>query len=248
VQVCPTGIDIRNGLQYECIGCAACVDVCDGVMDKMGYPRGLVRYATQNGLAQHFDRAQMIRRVLRPRVLVYTGILILICLIFAWSIAVRDPFRVDVVRDRSSLARVVEDGKIENIYRLQVMNSAEQVQRYRFTVDGLPALAITDRAEVTLGAAEAQWVTLHVQMPHEASRSTGTGCAPDPLRDRAPGQPGPRRGPPAREVDLRRATLKRPARPGRPHPRRRGPRGFPGCAAPIGPQSGKPDPPQRGPP
>ncbi len=178
VQVCPTGIDIRNGLQYECIGCAACVDVCDGVMDKMGYPRGLVRYATQNGLAQHFDRAQMIRRVLRPRVLVYTGILILICLIFAWSIAVRDPFRVDVVRDRSSLARVVEDGKIENIYRLQVMNSAEQVQRYRFTVDGLPALAITDRAEVTLGAAEAQWVTLHVQMPHEASRSTGPGAHP----------------------------------------------------------------------
>ena len=178
VQVCPTGIDIRNGLQYECIGCAACVDVCDGVMDKMGYPRGLVRYATQNGLAQHFDRAQMIRRVLRPRVLVYTGILILICLIFAWSIAVRDPFRVDVVRDRSSLARVVEDGKIENIYRLQVMNSAEQTQHYRFTVDGLPSLAITDRAEVTLGPAEAQWVTLHVQLPHEASRSTGPGAHP----------------------------------------------------------------------
>ena len=178
VQVCPTGIDIRNGLQYECIGCAACVDVCDGVMDKMGYPRGLVRYATQNGLAQHFDKAQMIRRVLRPRVLVYTGILILICLIFAWSIAVRDPFRVDVVRDRSSLARVVEDGKIENIYRLQVMNSAEQTQHYRFTVDGLPSLAITDRAEVTLGPAEAQWVTLHVQLPHEASRSTGPGAHP----------------------------------------------------------------------
>jgi cytochrome c oxidase accessory protein FixG len=176
VQVCPTGIDIRNGLQYECIGCAACVDVCDGVMDKMGYPRGLVRYATQNGLSQHFDKAQMLRRVLRPRVLVYTAILALICLVFLWSIAVRDPFRVDVVRDRSSLARVVEDGKVENIYRLQVMNNAEQPQRYRFAVDGLPGLAIADHAELSLGPAEAKWVTVHVQLPYEASRSTGSGA------------------------------------------------------------------------
>jgi cytochrome c oxidase accessory protein FixG len=178
VQVCPTGIDIRNGLQYECIGCAACVDVCDGVMDKMGYDKGLVRYATQNGLAQKLDKAQMIRRVLRPRVLVYTAILGIICVAFAWSIAVRDPFRVDVVRDRSSLARIVEDGKVENIYRLQVMNNAEQTQRYRFKVDGLPGLAISEKAETTLGPAEAQWVTLHVQLPYEASRTSGPGVHP----------------------------------------------------------------------
>jgi cytochrome c oxidase accessory protein FixG len=178
VQVCPTGIDIRKGLQYECIGCAACIDVCDGVMDRMGYARGLVRYATQNGLAQHLDRAQMIRRVLRPRVLVYTGILLLICGLFAWSIAIRDPFRVDVVRDRSSLARVVEDGKVENIYRLQVMNNAEQPQHYRFSVDGLAGLVISERNEMTLGAAEAQWVTLHVQLPYEASRRQGPGAHP----------------------------------------------------------------------
>ena len=178
VQVCPTGIDIRNGLQYECIGCAACVDVCDGVMDKMGYERGLVRYATQNGLAQKLDRTQMIRRVLRPRVLVYTAILGIICVAFAWSILVRDPFRVDVVRDRSSLARVVEDGKVENIYRLQVMNNAEQTQRYRFRVDGLQGLAINEQAEATLGPAEAKWVTLHVQLPYEAGRSSGPGVHP----------------------------------------------------------------------
>ncbi|MBK8527554.1 MAG: cytochrome c oxidase accessory protein CcoG [Rubrivivax sp.] len=176
VQVCPTGIDIRKGLQYECIGCAACVDVCDGVMDKMGYPRGLVRYATQNGLAQGFDRQQILRRILRPRVLVYTAILWIILGAFAWSIAVRDPFRVDVVRDRSSLARVVDDGRIENVYRLQVMNNAEQQQRYRFTVDGLPAMVITDRAEVTLGPAEAQWFTLHVQLPFEGGRQAGAGA------------------------------------------------------------------------
>ena len=178
VQVCPTGIDIRNGLQYECIGCAACVDVCDGVMDKMGYPRGLVRYATQNGLAQHLDKGQMIQRILRPRVLVYTGILFVILALFAWSIAVRNPFRVDVVRDRSSLARIVDEGRVENIYRLQVMNNAEQVQRYSFKVDGLPGVAITDRAEVSIGPAEAQWVTLHVQIPFEAAKRTGPGAHP----------------------------------------------------------------------
>jgi cytochrome c oxidase accessory protein FixG len=181
VQVCPTGIDIRNGLQYECIGCAACVDVCDGVMEKMGYDKGLVRYATQNGLAQQLDRGQMMRRVLRPRVLVYTAILGIICMAFAWSLAVRDPFRVDVVRDRSSLARIVDDGKVENVYRLQVMNNAEQTQRYRFKVGGLPGLAIAEsaeKAEATLGPAEAQWVTLHVQLPHEASRSSGPGAHP----------------------------------------------------------------------
>jgi cytochrome c oxidase accessory protein FixG len=178
VQVCPTGIDIRKGLQYECIGCAACVDVCDGVMDKMGYPRGLVRYATQNGLAQHLDKGQMIQRILRPRVLVYTGILFIILGLFAWSIAVRNPFRVDVVRDRSSLARIVDEGRVENIYRLQVMNNAEQVQRYTFKVDGLPGVAITDRADVSIGPAEAQWVTLHVQVPFEAAKQKGPGAHP----------------------------------------------------------------------
>ncbi|MFO1330370.1 MAG: cytochrome c oxidase accessory protein CcoG [Rubrivivax sp.] len=178
VQVCPTGIDIRNGLQYECIGCAACIDVCDGVMDKMNYPRGLVRYVTQNGLSQHLDRTGMVRRILRPRVLVYTGILAVICIAFAWSIAVRDPFRVDVVRDRSTLARVVEEGRVENVYRLQVMNNAEQKQRYRFRVDGMPGLVIADRAEVELGAAQAQWVTLHVQLPPESASRAGAGAHP----------------------------------------------------------------------
>ena len=104
MQVCPTGIDIRKGLQYECIGCAACIDVCDGVMDKMTYPRGLIRYDTQNGLAQHLTRSQRWRRVLRPRVLVYGAVLLPICAALATSLALRTPFKVDVVRDRTALA------------------------------------------------------------------------------------------------------------------------------------------------
>jgi len=176
VQVCPTGIDIRKGLQYECIGCAACIDVCDGIMDKMGYAPGLVRYATQNGLAQHFDKQQMLQRILRPRVLVYTAILVLICAAFAVSIFLRSPFRVDVVRDRASLARVVEDGQVENVYRLQIMNNAEQAQRYRVRVDGLPAIQLVEHDDILVGPAEARWVTLQVRIPFEAGQQAGAGA------------------------------------------------------------------------
>ncbi len=128
VQVCPTGIDIRDGLQYECIGCAACIDVCNGVMDKMKYPRGLVRYVTQNGLQQQQTRAQMLRSIFRPRVLVYSAILVVVVVALFTSLALRSPFRVDVVRDRASLARIVDEGRVENVYRLQVMNATEQPQ------------------------------------------------------------------------------------------------------------------------
>ena len=141
VQVCPTGIDIRKGLQYECIGCAACVDVCDEVMDRMNLPRGLVRYDTQNGLTQKgLTRKQLLRRVLRPRILIYTTILVLITTAVAISVATRTPFRANVVRDRGVMARQVEDGWLENVYRLQIMNAAEQTRTYRITAEGLPGL------------------------------------------------------------------------------------------------------------
>jgi polyferredoxin len=176
VQVCPTGIDIRRGLQYECIGCAACIDVCDGVMDKMGYPRGLVRYATQNSMALGLTERQMWARVLRPRVLVYTGVLVLICVALATSLALRSPFKVDVVRDRSSLARVVDEGRVENGYRLQLMNATEQVQRYQVTVPSWPAARVIGRAEVELGPAQARWLPLAVQIPPEEATRRGAGA------------------------------------------------------------------------
>lgn len=178
VQVCPTGIDIRNGLQYECIGCAACIDVCDGVMDKMNYPRGLVRYVTQHGQDQRLDRAAMWRRVFRPRVLVYTVILVLIVAALATSVALRSPFRVDVVRDRASLARIVDDGWIENVYRLQVMNATEQPQRYRVAVDGLAGAALAGPAELAVGPAEAHWMTVSVRVPPEGAQQAGPGAHP----------------------------------------------------------------------
>lgn len=180
VQVCPTGIDIRKGLQYECIGCAACIDVCDGVMDKMAYPRGLIRYATQNGLAQGWDRARMWARVFRPRVLIYGAILALTSGAFVASLVWRTPFRVDVIRDRGSLARLVDDGRIENVYRLQVMNASERAEQYRISVNGPVGvrLAPAPVQSVEVAATEARWVPVNVQVPPETARQLGAGAHP----------------------------------------------------------------------
>jgi cytochrome c oxidase accessory protein FixG len=176
VQVCPTGIDIRKGLQYECIGCAACVDVCDGVMDRMGYERGLVRYATQNSMKNGWNKQQMWARVLRPRVLVYTGILGLITFGLLLALAMRSPFRVDVVRDRGALGRIVEDGQFENGYRLQIMNATERLQKYSIRVNGLNDASVIGAGEVTLGPAEARWVPLAVRVPVSTAEKAGAGA------------------------------------------------------------------------
>ncbi|MEN9886691.1 MAG: hypothetical protein RL758_1269 [Pseudomonadota bacterium] len=171
VQVCPTGIDIRNGLQYECIGCGACIDVCDDVMDKVGYPRGLIKYSTQNGMANGWTREQMIRRGLRPRVLVYTAILGAICVAVGVSLFLRTPLKVDVIRDRGALARLVEQGRIENVYRLQVMNATEATQTYRITVEGLPGIALASEPSVEVLPTEVRSVAVRVQIPPAAAAS-----------------------------------------------------------------------------
>jgi cytochrome c oxidase accessory protein FixG len=169
VQVCPTGIDIRKGLQYECIGCGACADVCDGVMDKMGYARGLVKFTTQQGLARGWSRAQIWRRVLRPRVLVYAGVLLAISLGLAMSLALRTPFKVDVVRDRGAMARIVAGGAVENVYRLQIMNATESHQRFAIGASGLPGLVVTSEPEVEVDATASRWVAVRLQIPQQGA-------------------------------------------------------------------------------
>jgi len=179
VHVCPTGIDIRQGLQYECIGCAACIDVCNGVMDRMQYPKGLIRYDTQNGMAQHLNRSQLLRRALRPRVLVYASVLVLIVAALGTSLALRSPFKVDVVRDRGALARLVDEGWIENVYRLQVMNTTERVQRYRIGVGGLAGMRTDfDGTEVTVDPAQARWVPVAARVAPETAAAAGRGSHP----------------------------------------------------------------------
>lgn len=169
VQVCPTGIDIRDGLQYECIGCGLCVDACNTVMDKMDYPRGLIRYATQNGLAARWSARQVAARVFRPRVLVYTGVLAALCIGLLASLVVRTPLKVDVVRDRASLARIVEGGMLENVYRLQIMNATERPQRYQITARGLDGLAIAAGDSIEVLPAESRWVAVRLQLPYGAA-------------------------------------------------------------------------------
>jgi cytochrome c oxidase accessory protein FixG len=169
VQVCPTGIDIRNGLQYECIGCGACADVCDAVMDKVGYARGLVKYTTENAVQQGWSPKQTFSHVFRPRIVIYSSILSVILIAMVVSLTLRTPFKVDVVRDRGVMARVVEGGMIENVYRLQVMNATEQDQRYKISVQGLPGLQITSDPNVKVASTEALWVAVRVQAPVDAA-------------------------------------------------------------------------------
>ncbi|WP_395667853.1 cytochrome c oxidase accessory protein CcoG [Rhodoferax sp.] len=171
VQVCPTGIDIRNGLQYECIGCGACADVCDTVMDKMGYARGLVKYSTENAVQQHWSRSQILRHVLRPRVLVYTAILGTVVLAMLVSLVLRPPFRVDVERDRGALARIVSGGNIENVYRLQIMNATETLQQVNISAQGMPGLALASQGAVTIAPTESRWVAVRVQLPYENAQA-----------------------------------------------------------------------------
>ena len=173
VQVCPTGIDIRNGLQYECIGCGLCVDACNSVMDKVNYPRGLIRYATQNGMLQRWSSAQMVRRVLRPRVLFYTTVLVGLSVALLTSLSLRVPLKVDVVRDRAALSRLVAGGQLENVYRLQIMNATEAPQRYRISASGLEGLTVASEPEVEIGPAESRWVPVLLRIPY-GSASEGS--------------------------------------------------------------------------
>ena len=169
VQVCPTGIDIRQGQQYECIGCGLCADACDTVMQRLRKPAGLVRYATQNSLAGGWSARQVWRRVARPRVLVYGALLALLTIGLLASLVTRMPLKVDVVRDRGSLAHLVEGGRLENVYRLQIMNATEHAQRYRLAVDGLPGLTVSPAQDVQVDAAASRWVAVRVQAPYDVA-------------------------------------------------------------------------------
>ena len=160
VQVCPTGIDIRNGLQYECIACGACIDACDAVMDKMGYPRGLIRYDTQNGIDGKPTR------VLRPRIVVYGLLLAALVAGWGWGVTHRSPLIAEVLRDRNALYRETAQG-IENVYSLKLVNKTDQQARYRIMLEGAPAgMQLRNvPAEVVLEPQQVQTLPLTVAGP-----------------------------------------------------------------------------------
>ena len=170
VQVCPTGIDIRNGLQNECIACAACIDVCDQVMLKMDYPKGLIRYSSGNGIAQQLTPAQMVQRVSRPRVWIYAVLLLVVGGVFVTSLSLRKGFSVDVMKDRGTLAREVEQGAIENVYRMQVMNGMEQARSFHASVAGLPGLQLVSAPDLQVDSIGIGSLTLRLNLPAQASQ------------------------------------------------------------------------------
>jgi len=158
VQVCPVGIDIRNGLQYECIACGACVDACDEVMTKIGYPKGLIRYTTQNALDGR--RA----RVLRPRVFVYGALLLVLLGAFAFGVATRTPLIAEVLRDRNALYRETAAG-IENGYTLKLVNKTERVQRFAIALQDSSSMVLHTAPIIEVAASDVASVPVVVVAP-----------------------------------------------------------------------------------
>jgi cytochrome c oxidase accessory protein FixG len=142
VQVCPTGIDIRDGLQYQCIGCAMCIDACDSIMDKMGYERGLVKYTTEQALQGGKTR------ILRPRTFIYAGLLLAIAGSMLFSLSQRVPLEIDIIRDRNALYRDTGDGFIENIYTLKVINMTDEPHKFHITVSGIEGMQLVGAENV----------------------------------------------------------------------------------------------------
>jgi cytochrome c oxidase accessory protein FixG len=170
VQVCPTGIDIRDGLQLECIGCGACVDACDSIMDKLGYARGLVRYSSENELAggkTHW---------LRPRLVGYAAMLAVMIGAFVWALAERPLISLDVTRDRG-LFRENSLGQIENIYSLKIINKTQQARSY--VIDLVDAGAFELQGPSTLNLAPGEIRDLPVSVALTASHNA---AGPQPLR------------------------------------------------------------------
>lgn len=163
VQVCPTGIDIRDGLQIECIACAACIDVCDEVMDKMNYPRGLIRYTTDNALKKKPTR------ILRPRIFIYLAMLALLSTLIGLFLTGRDPLIADVLRDRTALYRL-SGAELENSYSLKLTNRSDQDMRLEVSVEGLPGIRVIEPARVvSVGPGQTSDLPLTIALPLTAA-------------------------------------------------------------------------------
>ena len=151
------------------------MDACNNVMDNIQYPQGLIRLTTQNAVNQGWVGQQILRRIARPRVLIYSTILLGLSAAMVFSMVLREPLKVDVIRDRASLARIAPGGKLENVYRLQVMNATEQAQRYNVTVKGLQDIELAEGHVVEVESAQTRGVAVRVQIPYGTA---GTGSHP----------------------------------------------------------------------
>ncbi|WP_417544316.1 cytochrome c oxidase accessory protein CcoG [Marinobacter sp.] len=162
VHVCPTGIDIRDGLQYECIGCALCIDACDEIMDKMNYPRGLIRYTTENELEGKPSK------LLRPRTFGYGAVLTAMISAIIFVVATRVPAQMDALRDRGALFSFNGEGRIENSYTLKIVNMSEVPQTFKLSVKGLDGIRILTQTQINVDSGENRSLPTVVDVPPES--------------------------------------------------------------------------------
>ena len=165
VQVCPTGIDIRNGMQYQCISCALCIDACDTIMDSINYPRGLVSYSSENKMEHGTDR-----RWTKPKNLGYGLAILAVTVLLIWSVATRELTQLSVSQVRQPLYVVLSDGRIQNRYEIKITNKSDNVQSYTMKLEGLPGaeLDMGNFADLSLGVGES--AHLHVQIKQAATQ------------------------------------------------------------------------------
>ncbi len=168
VQVCPTGIDIRDGLQYQCINCGLCIDACDQVMDKIGAPVGLIRFASERELAGE-PKPKGLRS--RPRVALYASLLLTVSGLGVWTVSQRSPLLVDVLRDRGALLRETSEGRIENAYTLKLMNLDDVSRKFKVAVNGLPGLEIVGVDEFSAEPGSIHPVSITVSAPGDSEQS-----------------------------------------------------------------------------
>ncbi|WP_417580097.1 cytochrome c oxidase accessory protein CcoG [Nitrincola sp.] len=158
VNVCPVGIDIRDGLQYECVACGACIDACDEIMVKMGYEPGLVTYTTEHSLNGKPTK------LLRPRLMGYLTAVVIMCSAFAYVLSNRVPIEFEAIRDRGALFNEVSGNLIQNVYTLKVANKEQVDRRYRITVEGIDGLQMVNEPEVNVSAGELLNYPIRVQI------------------------------------------------------------------------------------
>jgi len=159
VQVCPTGIDIRDGLQYECIGCAACVDACDSVMAKMGYDKGLVRYTTEKTLDGQKTH------LFRPRLIGYAVALVIMFSVFSFALFARVPIELDIIRDRGALHKMTPDGLIQNSFLLKISNMTEDPQTFVISVSGMDGLEFRSPQELVVSGSDSALLPTILVLP-----------------------------------------------------------------------------------
>ncbi|MEZ9876631.1 cytochrome c oxidase accessory protein CcoG [Vibrio breoganii] len=169
VQVCPTGIDIRDGLQYECINCGACIDACDVTMDRMNYPKGLISYTTEHKLEGTHTK------IMRPKLIGYGLVMVLMLGFFIMQVASVEPAGLSVIRDRTQLYRTNSDGFIENTYTLKIINKTQQTQSYNLDVSGLTDVEWYGRQTINVSPGEVFNLPISLGMdPEQLSSSVTT--------------------------------------------------------------------------